>query len=71
MDEIERIKQLREILTKSSYEYYVLDKPTILDSEYDQLFRELEELEANIQKLMIQPHLPRGLALKFFQLSKK
>ena len=46
MDEITRIKELREILTKSSYEYYVLDKPTILDSEYDQLFRELEELEA-------------------------
>jgi len=44
MDE-KRIKELRELLTKCSYEYYVLDKPTIPDSEYDMLFRELEELE--------------------------
>lgn len=45
MDEELRIKELRELLTKCSYEYYVLDKPTIPDSEYDQLFRELEVLE--------------------------
>lgn len=45
MSEELRIKELREILTKSSYEYYVLDKPTIPDSEYDALFRELEILE--------------------------
>ncbi|MDO4500777.1 MAG: NAD-dependent DNA ligase LigA [Erysipelotrichaceae bacterium] len=41
-----RIKELRELLTRYSYEYHVLDKPTIPDSEYDQLFRELEDLEA-------------------------
>ena len=45
MDEISRIKELRAFLTKCSYEYYTLDKPTIPDSEYDMLFRELEELE--------------------------
>ena len=45
MDELLRLKELRELLTKCSYEYYVLDKPTIPDSEYDQLFRELELLE--------------------------
>ncbi len=45
MDEIERIKYLRDFLTRCSYEYYVLDRPTIPDSEYDMLFRELEDLE--------------------------
>ena len=46
MNEIEKIKELRSLLKQYSYEYYTLDKPTIPDSEYDQLFRELEDLEA-------------------------
>lgn len=41
----ERILELRKLLKQYSYEYYTLDKPTIPDSEYDQLFRELENLE--------------------------
>ena len=44
--ELARIKELRELLKRYSYEYYTLDKPTIPDSEYDALFRELEDLEA-------------------------
>lgn len=44
--ELARIKELRELLKRYSYEYYTLDKPTIPDSEYDVLFRELEDLEA-------------------------
>ena len=40
-----RIKELQEVLTKYGYEYYVLDKPTISDSEYDQLLQELIQLE--------------------------
>jgi len=51
MNEIERLNYLREFLTKCSYEYYVLDKPTIPDSEYDLLFRELEGLEAKYPEL--------------------
>ena len=42
----ERIKELRELLTRYNYEYHVLDRPTIPDSEYDVLFRELQDLEA-------------------------
>ena len=42
----ERLFELRELLTRYNYEYHVLNKPTIPDSEYDQLFRELEDLEA-------------------------
>ena len=45
MNEIERIKELRNLLKRYSYEYYTLDKPTVPDSEYDMLFRELQELE--------------------------
>lgn len=45
MSDKDRIEQLRRELKQYSYEYYSLDKPTIPDSEYDQLFRELEDLE--------------------------
>ena len=45
MDEKQRILELRALLKRYSYEYYTLDKPTVPDSEYDQLFRELEGLE--------------------------
>src|SRR5919199_361413 len=40
-----RAAELRERLERASYEYYVLDRPTLSDREYDQLFRELQELE--------------------------
>lgn len=47
----ERLLELRELITKYNYEYHVLDKPTIPDSEYDQLFRELQDLEAKYPEL--------------------
>ncbi|HKG92068.1 MAG TPA: NAD-dependent DNA ligase LigA [Gemmatimonadaceae bacterium] len=40
-----RAADLRERIERASYEYYVVDRPTISDREYDQLFRELQELE--------------------------
>lgn len=42
----ERIYELRELLNKYNYEYYVLDNPTVSDYEYDARLRELIELEA-------------------------
>ncbi|MFL5523719.1 MAG: NAD-dependent DNA ligase LigA [Gemmatimonadaceae bacterium] len=36
---------MRERLTRASHEYYVLDRPTMPDAEYDKLFRELQDLE--------------------------
>ncbi|MFL5480180.1 MAG: NAD-dependent DNA ligase LigA [Gemmatimonadaceae bacterium] len=36
---------MRERLTRASHEYYVLDRPTMSDAEYDKLFRELQDLE--------------------------
>jgi DNA ligase (NAD+) len=42
----QRIRQLREELTRHNYQYYVENTPTISDREYDQLMEELAELEA-------------------------
>ena len=41
----QRIDQLRDQLNHHSYLYYVLDNPEIPDSEYDRLYRELQQLE--------------------------
>jgi DNA ligase (NAD+) len=41
----ERAAELRELLHYHSYRYHVLNSPIITDSEYDALYRELEELE--------------------------
>jgi DNA ligase (NAD+) len=41
-----RASQLRDILNRASHEYYVLDAPKLSDREYDSLFRELQDLEA-------------------------
>ncbi|APF19458.1 DNA ligase [Caldithrix abyssi DSM 13497] len=45
MDVKKRIQQLRELINKYDYEYYVLAQPSISDYEYDQLMKELEALE--------------------------
>lgn len=45
MTVLERIEELREKLNKAGYEYYVLDKPSISDYEYDMLMQELIKLE--------------------------
>ena len=42
----ERIAALRAELDVHAHRYYVLDEPSIPDSEYDRLFRELQALEA-------------------------
>jgi DNA ligase (NAD+) len=40
-----RASTLRERLDAAAYEYYVLDRPSISDAEYDRMLRELQELE--------------------------
>lgn len=40
-----RIKDLRDRLDKYNYQYYVLDQPSISDIEFDNLMKELENLE--------------------------
>jgi len=41
----ERAARLKSELNRHSHAYYVLDKPTIPDAEYDKMFRELVALE--------------------------
>lgn len=48
-----RAAHLREVLERASYEYYVLDRPSISDAEYDRLFRELEKLEREHPELRV------------------
>jgi DNA ligase (NAD+) len=43
---LERMAWLVKELNHHIYNYHVLDAPTIPDAEYDKLFRELQELEA-------------------------
>ena len=40
-----RIEELTKLLTQYNHEYYVLDKPSVSDREYDRLMQELMELE--------------------------
>jgi len=41
-----RAEELRTRINEANYRYYVLDRPTISDAEYDRLLRELQDIEA-------------------------
>ena len=45
MNPQERIADLRTALHEHNHRYYILDQPTISDFEFDQLLKELEQLE--------------------------
>lgn len=47
-----RIHELRELLARYSYEYHVLDQPSVSDNVYDSLFGELKKLEAASPELI-------------------
>ena len=42
---VDRAAELRTLIDRANYEYYVLDQPVLADAEYDMLFRELQALE--------------------------
>ena len=53
MDKTERrIDELIKILNKASYEYYMMDSPSITDQEYDSYMDELIKLETNNPSLV-------------------
>ena len=54
---IQRAEELRRTLNDASFEYYVLDAPTLADAEYDRLLRELRILEDEHPEL-ITPESP-------------
>ena len=47
----ERMRALEKDLERWNYEYYVLDAPSVPDSEYDKVFRELSDLEKKYPQL--------------------
>lgn len=47
-----QLEQLREQLRQHAHNYYVLDQPAIPDAEYDRLFRQLQEIEAQHPELI-------------------
>lgn len=47
-----RIATLRQTLNQHSYQYYVLDNPSIPDADYDALYRELQAIEAQHPELI-------------------
>lgn len=55
-DKRSRMLELVEELNKYSYEYYVLDNPTISDKEYDKKYDELKVLEAELNEIL--PYSP-------------
>ena len=51
-DIVQRVQQLRRLLNRYSYAYYVLARPEVSDEEYDMLFRELQRLEEHYPELI-------------------
>jgi len=48
----QRIEDLRGLINYHNYRYYVLDSPEISDPEYDELMRQLRQLEAEHPELI-------------------
>jgi len=48
----QRIEELRDAINHHNYRYYVLDSPEISDAEYDELMKELRQLEAEHPELV-------------------
>ncbi|SDE18211.1 DNA ligase (NAD+) [Priestia aryabhattai B8W22] len=46
-----RVQELRDLLNRYGYEYYVLDQPSVPDAEYDKLMNELIEIEESFPEL--------------------
>ncbi len=48
----QRVEELRQLLQRASLAYYVLDNPIMEDAVYDQLYRELQQLETQYPELI-------------------
>ena len=48
----QRVEELRRLIEHHNFCYYVLDRPEASDAEYDELFRELQRLEAAYPDLL-------------------
>ncbi|MES2579335.1 MAG: NAD-dependent DNA ligase LigA [Pseudomonadota bacterium] len=48
----QQVAELAAIIAQHDYQYYVLDAPTVTDSEYDGLYRQLVDLEKQFPELI-------------------
>jgi DNA ligase (NAD+) len=48
----QKVEELRGVINHHNYRYYVLDSPEISDAEYDELMKELRQLEAEHPELI-------------------
>lgn len=48
----QRVEELRQIIVYHEYRYYLLNDPVVSDAEYDQLYKQLEALEAQNPSLV-------------------
>ena len=51
-DMINRVIELKKLIEKHNYHYYILDDPLISDGEWDKLFKELESIETKYPELI-------------------
>ena len=47
----QRYQRLKSLLNQHNHAYYVLDDPSIPDSDYDRLMRELQDIEQQYNDL--------------------
>lgn len=52
MNQQQRLKELKKLLGRYSYEYHVLDAPSVSDAVYDALMNELKKIEADYPELI-------------------
>ena len=50
---IQRVEELRSLLQRAGYAYYVLDSPIMEDAVYDKLYRELQDIEGKYPQLIV------------------
>jgi len=60
----QRVQELRQLLQRASYAYYVLDNPIMEDTVYDQLYRELQQLETQYPELIAPDSLTQRVGEK-------
>ena len=69
LDKIKRIQELTKLLNQYSYEYHVLDFPSVSDKQYDQLYNELESLEKEMDFALVSSYTK--FKVKFCHFSQK
>ncbi|NOQ94393.1 MAG: NAD-dependent DNA ligase LigA [Methylophaga sp.] len=52
IESTQRASELRDLINKYNYLYYVIDNPEVTDSEYDRLFNELKQIEHKQPELL-------------------